>query len=39
MNKALSTLSALLKETHIDLSFKIIEVGALKIQNKEEPFY
>ena len=39
MNKALSTLAELLKQTNITFSFKIIEVGALKIQNQEEPFY
>ena len=39
MNKALSVLAELLKQTNIVFSFKIIEVGALKIQEQEEPFY
>ena len=39
MNIALSVLVELIKQTNIVFSFKIIEVGALKIQEKDEPFY
>jgi len=39
MNEALSILVKLLKQSNISLNFKIIEVGALKIQDQDEPFY
>ena len=39
MNEALSILVELLKQSNISLNFKIIEVGALKIQDQDEPFY
>ena len=39
MNKALSILVELVKQSNISLTFKIIEVGALKIQDQDEPFY
>ena len=39
MNEALSLLVELLKQSNISLNFKIIEVGALKIQDQDEPFY
>ena len=39
MNIALSVLAELIKQNNIVFSFKIIEVGALKIQDKDEPFY
>ena len=39
MNEALSILVELLKQSNISLDFKIIEVGALKIQDQDEPFY
>ena len=39
MNIPLSVLADLIKQTNIVFSFKIIEVGALKIHEKEEPFY
>tara|TARA_B100001027_G_scaffold28697_1_gene16983 strand:- start:496 stop:1365 length:870 start_codon:yes stop_codon:yes gene_type:complete len=39
MNEALSILVESLKQNNISLNFKIIEVGALKIQDQDEPFY
>tara|TARA_B100000989_G_C19479824_1_gene444625 strand:+ start:66 stop:935 length:870 start_codon:yes stop_codon:yes gene_type:complete len=39
MNEALSILVETLKQNNISLNFKIIEVGALKIQDQDEPFY
>ena len=39
MNKALSILVELVKQSNISLTFKLIEVGALKIQDQDEPFY
>ena len=39
MNEALSILVELLKQSNISLTFKLIEVGALKIQDQDEPFY
>ena len=39
MNKPLLELVEFIKKTNIDLNFKIIEIGALQIQDKKEPFY
>ena len=39
MNKALHTLVGHIKQTNININFTIIEVGALQIQTKKEPFY
>ena len=39
MNKKLNILVNIIKEMKINCDFTIIEVGALKIQNKQEPFY
>ena len=39
MNKPLLELVNIIKKTNIDLSFKIIEIGALQIQDQKEPFY
>lgn len=39
MNKPLFELVEFIKKTNIDLNFKIIEIGALPVENKKEPFY
>ena len=39
MNKPLSTLVEFVKERNINLNFNIIEIGALQVQDKKEPFY
>jgi len=39
MNKPLFELVESIKKTNIELNFKIIEIGALQIQDKKEPFY
>ena len=39
MNKPLLELVEFIKKTNIDISFKIIEIGALQIQDQKEPFY
>ena len=39
MNKKLSILANIIKEMKINCNFTIIEVGALKTQSKQEPFY
>jgi len=39
MNKKLSILTDIIKEKKINCEFTMIEVGALKIQSKPEPFY
>ena len=39
MNKPLFELIESIKKTNIELNFKIIEIGALQIQGKKEPFY
>ena len=39
MNKKLSILADIIKEKKINCDFMMIEVGALKIQSKPEPFY
>tara|TARA_B100000989_G_scaffold164428_1_gene122898 strand:+ start:338 stop:1207 length:870 start_codon:yes stop_codon:yes gene_type:complete len=39
MNKPLLQLVEFIKKTNIDISFKIIEIGALQIQDQKEPFY
>jgi len=39
MNKALAALVEFVKKTEIHLEFKIIEIGALQIDEKKEPFY
>lgn len=39
MNKPLLELVNIIKKTNIDFSFKIIEIGALQIQDQKEPFY
>ena len=39
MNKPLLELVNIIKKTNIDLTFKIIEIGALQIQDQKEPFY
>ena len=39
MNKPLFELVESIKKTNIELNFNIIEIGALQIQDKKEPFY
>ena len=39
MNKALKVLAEYIKYTNIKINFTIIEVGALQIHSKKEPFY
>ena len=39
MNKQLASLVKIIREIKINCNFTIIEVGALKIQDKKEPFY
>lgn len=39
MNKPLLELVEFIKKTNIDINFKIIEIGALQIQDQKEPFY
>ena len=39
MNKVLKVLAEYIKFTDIKINFTIIEVGALQIHNKKEPFY
>ena len=38
MNKPLLELVEFIKKTNIDINFKIIEIGALQIQDQKEPF-
>ena len=39
MNPALSSLVEFVKQTNININFKIIEIGALQVQDNKEPFY
>jgi FkbM family methyltransferase len=39
MNKPLLELVEFIKKTNIDINFKIIEIGAIQIQDQKEPFY
>tara|TARA_Y100001935_G_scaffold119964_1_gene99214 strand:- start:252 stop:1112 length:861 start_codon:yes stop_codon:yes gene_type:complete len=39
MENPLAILSEIIKQNHIDLSFNIIEIGAVQISDTQEPFY
>ncbi len=39
MNTALSSLVEFVKQRNIHINFKIIEIGALQVQDNKEPFY
>jgi len=39
MNAALSSLVEFVKQTKVNINFKIIEIGALQVQDNKEPFY
>ena len=39
MNRYLSELVKFINQTNVKIDFKFIEIGALQVENKEEPFY
>ena len=39
MKKPIAILTEIIKQNNIDLSFNIIEIGAVQLTDAQEPFY
>ena len=39
MNKTLQVTADLIKNTHINIDFTLIEIGAVQVSTEKEPFY